>query len=85
MYYIGPIGISSVFQQVKRRVEEREAEQVAAMMNMVPPWQESWPEPPEPDRPKFTHSRWTGFWGSIPFDEQMECNDVLFFSQVLMV
>lgn len=32
------------FQQVKRRVEEREAEQVAAMMNMVPPWQESGPQ-----------------------------------------
>lgn len=27
--------------EVKRRVEEREAEQVAAMMNMVPPWQEA--------------------------------------------
>lgn len=36
--------ISSFCQQVKRRVEEREAEQVAAMMNMVPPWQEPGPQ-----------------------------------------
>lgn len=55
------------FQQVKRRVEEREAEQVAAMMNMVPPWQESWPEPVSKTDRK-THSRlW--FLRVHPFDE----------------
>ena len=79
MYYIGPNADLFFFQQVKRRVEEREAEQVAAMMNMVPPWQEREPQGlSKTDRSSLTPDGLV-FWGWKPFDEQMECNVLLTF------
>ena len=76
-------------------MEEREAEQVAAMMNMVPPWQEPGPEFCLTDcimrgqaRPH-SHQimayrahppRVNLIQGQTHFDKQMECNVMLFSS-----